>query len=100
MVNGAGQIPEPHKSQLAPKITRTPAQKVAFKPAPKVELKAGHDEVTLSPKAKAVSAVTSQVKQVHEVRHDRVNEIKSKIAKAGNSGAQNARIAEKLLTEH
>ena len=99
MVNGAGHIPEPHKSHLTPKVTRAQSQKVAFRPAPKVEAKGGHHEVTLSPKAKAASAVTSQIKSIPDVSKSRVNEVRSKIARSGGSSAQNARVAEKLLTE-
>jgi len=101
MVNGAGHIPEPHKAHLVPKVARPIAQKVAYKPAPKVEVKGGHDEVTLSPKARQVASVTSQVKQVPEVRPGRVESIREKLARSGGSpAAQNAKIAEKLLTEH
>lgn len=98
MVNGGGQIPEPSKlPKVAPPRPASP--RTNFKPAKKPDFKPQVDQVILSPKAREVSAIVSRARQVSEVSTSRVEAARAKVGKSGNSASQNAKIAEKLLTE-
>src|SRR5258708_6980114 len=100
MLNGAGQIPN-----IVPAANTAPAKGAVLPKNPvHTGAPAPHatDVVTLSDRAREASrlaAAAAKIKAVPEVRPNRVQEIIAKIGKGGDAAAQNAKIAEKLLTE-
>lgn len=100
MAVGPGNIPE---RIPAPQVTPPPrpaAQKPEFKPAERPELKQAPDQVTFSPRAREAVSISVKAKAVPEVRPERVQDVRTRIENSGNSAANSAKIAEKLLTEN
>lgn len=110
MIGGGAQIPEffPVQVQTANTLNNN------VKPLPKPEVNPltqdnGQlltDQVTLSPQARQIVAITNQVQTVvnqvqavPEVRTDVVERLRATLGVTNNNPAQNAKIAEKLLTE-
>ena len=97
MVNGPGNLPDLHKIQPLPQAAPAPKpeQKFAPRPEPRVEPAA---QVTISPRAKEIQSLLPRVQSVPEVRPSRVEEVRAKLSTIANVAAQNAKVAEKLLT--
>jgi hypothetical protein len=97
MVNGPGNFPELRKIQPLPQAAPPPKpeQKFLPKPEPRVEPAA---QVTISHRAKEIQSVLPRVQAIPEVRPNRVEEVRAKLSNVANVAAQNAKVAEKLLT--
>jgi len=100
MAIGPGNIPERIPAPHVTPAARPAQQKPEFKPAEKPELKVAADQVTLSPRAREAASLSSKAKSVPEVRPERVQDLRTRIENSGNSAANSAKIAEKLLTEN
>jgi hypothetical protein len=99
MVNSSGQIPEPNKAPVISKPARPATPRPEYKPKPEEELKPAA-QVTLSPRAREASQLAAKAKAAPEVRPERVQEAREKVGKGGSAAGQDAKIAEKLLTEN
>lgn len=100
MATGPGSIPE---RIPVPQVTPPPrpaSPKADFKPADRPELELAPDKVTFSPRAREASSISVKAKAVPEVRQERVQDVRTRIENSGNSAANGAKIAEKLLTEN
>jgi hypothetical protein len=98
MLNGAGQIPNFNPLPKPNPANRPGPVKAAPTTAPKVEPNLT-DQVTLSERAQEARRLAAAAAAVPETRSNRVAEAKALLGAGGNAAAQNAKIAEKLLTE-
>jgi len=107
MIGAAGQIPEFFPAQVANANPNKPlAPRPEVKPLPEANVAPQTDQVILSPQARQVAAITNQVQTIvnqvqtiPEVRPDIVAQLRATLGVTNNNPAQNAKIAEKLLTE-
>jgi flagellar biosynthesis anti-sigma factor FlgM len=98
MLNGAGPIPNFNAVTNAAPVGRSLPPKPAATASPNEEaLKT--DQVTLSQAAQEARRLATAAQAVPEVRASRVQEARALLGSGGNAAAQNAKIAEKLLTE-
>jgi hypothetical protein len=102
MASGQNNIPD-----IKPPIT--PAVSKSSSTQPRVsqpgggtpELRQQPDSVQLSPRAREASQLRARVEATPEVEPSRVNEARARLQNGSpNPAAQNARLAEKLLTEN
>jgi hypothetical protein len=100
MISGPGQIPDAFQPFLV-----TPAGKPAAKPDAAAQIVPPAvvqppDQVILSPEARLASALAARAGALPEVNPSRVAQLQNSLGiSTDNSDAQNAKIAEKLLTE-
>jgi flagellar biosynthesis anti-sigma factor FlgM len=98
MLNGAGPLPNFNPVSTAAQVGRTAPPKAKAAAKPEATQNTG-DQVTLSQAAQEARRIAAAAQAVSEVRPDRVQQAKALLGAGGNAAAENAKIAEKLLTE-
>jgi len=94
------QGPDSIKAPLVQPNDAAPAPKPKFRPEQRPEFKAEPDVVELSPKAQETRQLAPKVASLPEVVQSRVEEVRSRLNQIANSPSNNAKVAEKLLTEN